>query len=212
MNRQTNGTPRLFYLKPVTARHLETIANWYQDIDELALIESNLPLPINHQSMEKIWQRDLEPKEPRTSYIYSICDAADEPVGFAGLQDINFTYGSGVVFIFVRKDSRRIGLALRSIALMLDLACDQLRLHRITTYVHSQNTPSINLINRIGFINEGTMREACFFNGEYSDVNIVSMLAQEWHACRQSLSEELDSMTILSIGHDENSRWSWPLK
>ena len=106
MNRQSNDTPRLFYLKPITARHLENIAGWYQDIDELALIESNLPLPINQKSLEKVWQRDLEPKNPRTSYIYSICDTEDEPVGFAGLQDINFTYGSGVVFIFVRKENR----------------------------------------------------------------------------------------------------------
>ncbi len=212
MNRQSDNTQQLFYLKPISAQHLENIADWYQDIDELALIESNLPLPINPQSLEKIWRRDIEPKEPRTSYIYAICDAEDEAVGFTGLQDINFIYGSGVVFIFVRKDSRRNGLALRSLALILDLACDQLRLHRITTYVHCQNLPSINLIDRIGFTNEGRMREACFFDGEYSDVNIVSMLAREWQACRRSLSEGLDSKTILFIGHNGNSRWCWPLK
>jgi RimJ/RimL family protein N-acetyltransferase len=212
MNQQSKNTPQSFYLKPLTVKHIEVISGWYQNIDELALIESNLPLPINPQSLEKFWQRDLEQKEPRTSYVYSICNEEGLPVGLTGLQDINFTYGNGVVFIFVRKENRRHGLALRSIALMLDMAFDQLRLHRITTYVHSDNTPSMSLISRIGFTQEGQMREACFNNGQHSDVNIVSMLAREWQEYRKSLSEGLDSTTILSIGHDENTRWIWPLK
>jgi RimJ/RimL family protein N-acetyltransferase len=212
MNQQSKNTLQLFHLKPITVQHLGVISDWYQDIDELALIESNLPLPINSQSLEKFWQRDLEQNEPRTSYVYSICDEKGVPVGFTGLQDINFMYGSGVVFIFVQKESRRHGLALRSIALMLDMACDQLRLHRITTYVHSDNIPSMGLINRIGFTHEGRMREACFFNGQFSDVNVVSMLSREWQECRVSLSKGLDSTTILSIGDDENTRWTWPLK
>jgi RimJ/RimL family protein N-acetyltransferase len=196
MNQQSKNTPQSFYLKPLTVKHIEVISGWYQNIDELALIESNLPLPINPQSLEKFWQRDLEQKEPRTSYVYSICNEEGLPVGLTGLQDINFTYGNGVVFIFVRKENRRHGLALRSIALMLDMAFDQLRLHRITTYVHSDNTPSMSLISRIGFTQEGQMREACFNNGQHSDVNIVSMLAREWQEYRKSLSEGLDSTTI----------------
>jgi RimJ/RimL family protein N-acetyltransferase len=212
MNLQPKDITRHFQLKPVTVEHLESISNWYQDIDELALIESNLPLPINSQSLENLWQRDLEQKNPRTSYLYVICNEKHEPVGFTGLQDINYTYGSGVVFIFVQKDSRRYGLALRSIALILDLAYDQLRLHRVSTYVHCENSPSMSLIRRIGFTDEGRMREACFANGKYCDVDIVSMLAREWQECRISLSAELERTTILSIGHDENSKWSWPLK
>ena len=212
MNPQSKNTIQSFYLKPLTVQHIEVISGWYQNIDELALIESNLPLPINPQSLEKFWQRDLEQKEPRNSYVYSICNEENVPVGLTGLQDINFTYGSGVVFVFVQKESRRQGLALRSIALMLDMACDQLRLHRITTYVHSDNTPSMGLINRIGFTHEGRMREACFFNGQFGDVNVVSMLAHEWQGYRVSLSEGLDSTTSLSIGDDENTRWTWPLK
>jgi RimJ/RimL family protein N-acetyltransferase len=212
MNQQSKNTPQFFYLIPLTVKHLEVISGWYQNIDELALIESNLPLPINPQSLEKFWQRDLEQKEPRTSYVYSICNSEGVPVGMTGLQDINFTYGSGVVFIFVQKENRRHGLALRSIALMLDMACDQLRLHRITTYVDSDNTPSMSLISRIGFTQEGRMREACFYNGQHGDVNIVSMLAREWQEYRISLSEGLGSTTILSIGHGENTKWIWPLK
>jgi hypothetical protein len=82
----------------------------------------------------------------------------------------------------------------------------------VTTYVDSDNLPSRGLIQKIGFTDEGCMREACFFNGEYHDINVVGMLAEEWQPLRIALSESLDSTTMLSIGNDESSKWSWPLK
>jgi RimJ/RimL family protein N-acetyltransferase len=211
MSQQLNAS-RHFHLLPVALHHLESIASWYQNIDELSLIESNLPLPVNAQSLEVLWRRDLEQKAPRSSYLYTICNENDEAVGFTGLQEINLTNGCAVVFIFVEKNNRRFGLGKRSIALLLDMAFEQLRLHRVATYVNSDNLPSCDLIQKSGFTDEGRMREACFFNGEYHDVNIVSMLAEEWQALRIPLSDQLDNATTLSMGNDENSKWTWPLK
>ncbi len=159
-----------------------------------------------------MWQRDLEQKAPRTSYLYAICNEAGEAIGFTGLQELNLTFGCGVVFTFVDNSNRRRGLALRSVAVMLDMAFQQLRLHRVTTYVNSDNLPSLALIRKTGFTDEGCMREACFYNGEYHDVNIVGMLADEWRALRVPLSEQLDSTTLLSVGIDESSKWIWPIK
>lgn len=210
MNQQAKASSH-FNLQPVTARHLENVASWYQNIDELTLIESNLPLPVSAKSLETLWQRDLEQKAPRTSYLYAICNAAGDAVGFTGLQEINLTYGCGVVFVFVERNSRRHGLAERAIGLLLDMAFEQLRLHRVATYVNSDNLPSRGLIHKIGFTDEGCMREACFFDGEYHNINIVGMLAEEWQALRKPLSDQLDNATILAIGNDENSKWIWPL-
>ena len=59
MNQQAKAS-RHFNLQPITARHLDNVASWYQNIDELALIESNLPLPVSAKSLETLWQQDLE--------------------------------------------------------------------------------------------------------------------------------------------------------
>jgi RimJ/RimL family protein N-acetyltransferase len=208
---QPTDEPHHFQLKPVTVEHLQSISDWYQNLDELALIESHLPLPVNSQSLENLWKRDIDQKAPRTSYLYSICNADDEPVGFTGLQDLNLTYGSGVAFIFIEANHRRHGLALCAIALILDMAFHQLRLHRVTTFVNCDNQPSLDLIKRVGFRDEGCMRESCFFDGKYHDVNVVGLLAPEWQAHRTALSDTLDGNTRLSIGHNGDTNWSWPL-
>ena len=96
-------------------------------------------------------------------------------------------------------------------ALMLDLAFYQLRLHRITTYVHANNTPSADLVKRLGFTDEGCLREGYFFDGEYGDVNIIGLLSKEWGTSRGPLSDTLDSKVDVAFGRDTGSGWIWPL-
>jgi UDP-4-amino-4,6-dideoxy-N-acetyl-beta-L-altrosamine N-acetyltransferase len=212
VNQQRDNDNQHFYLKPLTASDVEHIAVWYEDIKDLALIESKIPVPLNAQSLEKMWQNYLVQTEPRTSYLFSICDEDGRPFGHTGLQQINYANGNGVVFIYIRRDMRRCGAALRAMALALDLAFYQLRLHRITTYVLADNLPSVGLVNRLGFTDEGCMREGHFYDGEYGDVNIVGLLAEEWDNSRGPLSDVLDNNVDVAFGRDTGSRWTWPLK
>ena len=212
MNQQHDSNAQHYFLKPLSVSDVEQIAVWYEDIKDLALIESKLPVPLNARSLEKLWQNDLVHTEPRTDYLFTICDEDGEPIGHTGLQDINYADGNGVIFIYVRKDRRRGGIALRSMALMLDLAFLRLRLHRITTYVHTDNIPSAGLVKRLGFIDEGCMREGYFFDGEYGDVNIVGLLSDEWDASRGPLSDVLDNKVDVAFGQNTGSRWIWPLE
>jgi RimJ/RimL family protein N-acetyltransferase len=212
MNQQRDSNGQHFYLKPLTASDVEHIAVWYEDIKDLALIESKLSVPLNAQSLEKLWQNDLVHTEPRTSYLFSICDEGGELIGHIGLQDINYADGHGVIFIYISKDKRRCGVGLRAMALMLDLAFSQLRLHRITTYVHTDNLPSAGLVERLGFVVEGCMREAYFYDGEYGDVSVVGLLSKEWGTSRGPLNDALDNRVDVAFGRNSGSRWAWPLR
>lgn len=212
MNQQRDNNDQHFYLKPLTASDVEHIAVWYEDIKDLALIESRIPVPLNAQLLEKMWLDYLAQTEPRTGYLFSVCDEDSGPFGHTGLHGINYADGNGVIFIYIRKDMRRCGAALRTMALMLDLAFYQLRLHRVTTYVVADNLPSIGLVKRLGFIDEGCMREGYFYGGEYGDVKIVGLLAEEWDSSRGPLSDALDNKVDIAFGRDSGIRWTWPLK
>ena len=56
------------------------------------------------------------------------------------------------------------------------------------------------------------MREGYFYDGEYGDVNIVGLLAEEWGSSRAPLSGTLDNKLDVAFGRDSGSRWTWPLK
>ena len=210
MNQQGDASQQHYFLKPLAAEDLEHIAEWYEDIEDLALIESRLPVPLSARALASVWQSDLESAEPRNSYNFSIRYSDGGSVGHTGIQEINHPQGNAVVFVYVKKDMRRRGLALRSLALMLDLAFLQLRLHRITPYVHCDNLPSVALIKRLGFIDEGCLREGCFFDGKFGDLKVVGMLAGEWQSMRGPLNSALDARTSVTLGRDAGGAWGWP--
>lgn len=51
---------------------------------------------------------------------------------------------------------------------------------RLTLYIHDENIPSIKLAEKIGFVYEGTMREAYKYRGKLVGFSIYSLLKREY--------------------------------
>ncbi|MEF8859227.1 MAG: GNAT family protein [Halolamina sp.] len=72
------------------------------------------------------------------------------------------------------------GYALEASAHLLDHGFRELRLHRISVTVMAGNDASTRLCERLGFVHEGTTREAQFADGEFADVQRYGLLEDEW--------------------------------
>jgi ribosomal-protein-alanine N-acetyltransferase len=57
-----------------------------------------------------------------------------------------------------------------------------LGLHRISAATGPDNATSIAIITRLGFIEEGRLRDHVFTNGAWRDSILYSLLASEWKA------------------------------
>ncbi len=55
-----------------------------------------------------------------------------------------------------------------------------LGLHRISAAIGPDNTPSIAMVNRLGFSQEGRLRDHVYTNGAWRDSELYSVLAHEW--------------------------------
>jgi RimJ/RimL family protein N-acetyltransferase len=64
----------------------------------------------------------------------------------------------------------------------LEVAFDQLRLHRVDLVVFDFNAGAIACYERVGFVTEGRLREARRLGAEYWTLVQMSMLEQEWRA------------------------------
>jgi ribosomal-protein-alanine N-acetyltransferase len=53
-------------------------------------------------------------------------------------------------------------------------------INRIQINVMSGNTASRKVVEKCGFVHEGTMRKATFHNGEYQDLELYSLLREEF--------------------------------
>lgn len=203
----SNSTSRLFRLRPLEKADLETVARWFQDVHDLALFDRTSRVPLNLLQTEQIWEDALCTSRDCGKCWFIIESDSGESMGMIGLEAISQVNRDAVIPIFVDKSVRRHGVAVRSIALLLDFAFRQLGLNRITSYYRADNISSRDLIQQVGCQIEGTLRQAWFADGQFHDMVVVGMLQQDWTQRRQVLARELNLDTVVSFGSPD---WSWP--
>jgi RimJ/RimL family protein N-acetyltransferase len=77
------------------------------------------------------------------------------------------------------------GYASEPAARMLDLAFDELSLHRVYGRTDGDNVASAALMRRLGLRQEAHFVQNEIFKGEWGDELVFAILADEWRAARQ---------------------------
>lgn len=101
-------------------------------------------------------------------------------VGTIGLS-VNTLENGGEIGYWIAEPYEGRGLVTRACAAMLDFAFDRLRLHRVMIRAAVANARSRAIAERLGFTEEGVLREAGLVDtGEYLDLVVYGMLDREW--------------------------------
>ncbi len=78
------------------------------------------------------------------------------------------------------------GFAQEALHAVLDYAFGPLHLHRVETDIDPRNTASVRVVTRLGFRQEGLLRERWIVDGETSDSLMMGLLAHEWRGDRHA--------------------------
>jgi RimJ/RimL family protein N-acetyltransferase len=87
-------------------------------------------------------------------------------------------------FVF-HPDVHGHGYATEAAARVLDLAFDDLALHRVYGRTDGRNDASAALMRRLGMRQEALFVQNEIFKGEWGDERVLAILAAEWRASRQ---------------------------
>jgi ribosomal-protein-alanine N-acetyltransferase len=63
---------------------------------------------------------------------------------------------------------------------LLEWAFDTLDLNRVQAETDTRNAASARVLEKLGFVREGTLREDCVVNGEVSDSWVYGLLRRQW--------------------------------
>ena len=72
------------------------------------------------------------------------------------------------------------GYATEAVRALVDYGFRVLNLHRVYATVHPENAASIRVLEKVGMVLEGRLRENFVYDGEYRDSLIYSILEHEW--------------------------------
>lgn len=113
-----------------------------------------------------------------------------EPVGSIQLYPVNDAQGWANLGYWVAPDQQGNGYATEACELVVEYAFRELRLHRISAVTMAPNAASRRVLERAGFVHEGTDREATFADGEYVDDERYGLLRKEWRDRRDKPATE----------------------
>ena len=101
-------------------------------------------------------------------------------LGWCGLTRWNPTYRSASMGYCLNEAAWGLGYATEAAHAVLRWAFDTLDLNRVQAEADTRNAASARVLEKLGFLREGTLREDCVVNGEVSDSWVYGLLRRDW--------------------------------
>jgi RimJ/RimL family protein N-acetyltransferase len=205
------GEPIVLNVRSMTISDIDAVIGWFDSIDDVSFFERSAVVPLPLEAVRENWKEDFAcAAMPPKALWYIAEDRYGRPAAIGGLRLINYINGDAVLPAFVARHMRRQGVAVRLVAMLLDIALFRLRLVRVTTYYREDNLVSARITQRAGFHEEGRLRKAMLANGSHLDMVVMGLLREEWLARREPLRAELHCNTVLRYSGPGNEQYDWP--
>ncbi|MGD1221373.1 GNAT family N-acetyltransferase [Streptomyces krungchingensis] len=107
-----------------------------------------------------------------------VCDGAF--IGWCTLNSWNPDFRSASLGYCYNDAAWGHGYATEAAHALLQWAFGTLDLNRVQAETDTRNVASARVLEKIGFVREGTLREDCIVNGEVSDSWVFGLIRREW--------------------------------
>jgi RimJ/RimL family protein N-acetyltransferase len=157
------------------AEDLGLIAPVYEDRERRQRMGSHHPYT---ERGEREWFESLD----ETNLGLTLCPHALDgaAAGVLMLFDLDEDAGTAELGATLVPEHTGQGYGTAGARLLLDYAFEERRLHRVRSMTLSVNGPARAVLESLGFIHEGTAREAALYCGDRVDELHYGLLASEW--------------------------------
>lgn len=107
----------------------------------------------------------------------------------------------------VHPDFQGRGLAVEGSLAVLQVAFDELGLHRVVARIDARNEPSAGVLRRLGMRREGLLVKNVWSKGEWTDQAVYAILEEEWrgHGTRSLIASNAIAPASTSAAPSESS-------
>jgi ribosomal-protein-serine acetyltransferase len=126
------------------------------------------------------WLRDSLAQEEREDGFQAAIVDRGRIVGVIGFHGVDRRALSTTIGYWLAEDAQGRGTMTMAVEALVDLAFGDWGLHRVEIRAAPANARSRAVAERLGFTQEGVLREAERFGDRYVDLVVYSVLAPEW--------------------------------
>lgn len=104
-----------------------------------------------------------------------------ELIGEISFKTIKWFNRKAELSILLSKENQNSGYGSEAMLAAMKFGFNKMNLHRIEAEVIAFNKPSIKLVEKLGFVFEGALREAKYSDGKYYDIYRYGILKHEFN-------------------------------
>lgn len=167
-------------LRPLEETDLEgNWFNWFND-PEVTRYLSRGAFPNTKALQRRFYEENIA--NSANQVIFAIEDKMTRKhIGVASIRHVDWINRSGDIAVIIGEKEFRVGNnALEAFYLIVKHAFLTLNLNRLQTFTMASNRVSLEYCKRIGFVDIGVARKACYKNGLYEDCIYADLLRDEW--------------------------------
>ena len=169
-------TPHLL-LKPISIKQGNELFKIYSN-KEIQKYTDN-ELINNERDTEKLIISSIE-KANNKKLIFLGIFLNNKLIGTISIYHIDFKHSFSSLGILLEKQFWRKGIMQEALTYFLDYYFNKLNFNRIEAQTFVENYPAIKLFEKLGFKNEGKLRQNFLIAGKYEDSYLFSMLKSEF--------------------------------
>lgn len=170
----------LIRLRALEREDLELLYGWWNDPDLWSLIGSRKRIS-GHEELEAWFEGELEKQSPSEGRTLALDDSQGTLVGTCWFSAYDSTDRQSTVGLYLGDETRRgQGLGTDALLVLIRYLFEELGLHKVRLFVDADNTPAHKLYRKLGFLEEGRLREHRFYGGKFHDFWAMGLLAADF--------------------------------
>jgi RimJ/RimL family protein N-acetyltransferase len=136
-----------------------------------------MPTSLQKQREKTEWQT----RDPST-ILFTICrNDTQEAIGQTSFVRIDWVGRMGTFYLGIAdKPNWSKGFGTEATRLMVDYAFRTLNFNRVELKVAVENVAAYRVYEKVGFLREGTLRQAMYHEGRYCDFHMMGILRQDY--------------------------------
>jgi RimJ/RimL family protein N-acetyltransferase len=163
-------------LTPLTAGDLPVMFRWINDRSEVLW---NAPYRPVTEAQHAEWFDAIQRRKDTVIFGIRRLDS-EKLIGSCQLHGIKDIHRSAELQIRLgESEGRGQGYGTEAVQLLLNVAFKDLNLRRVYVHVLGTNERALRLYEKVGFLREGTLREAAHIDGQYVDIALLGILRDE---------------------------------
>ena len=169
----------LVKLRAVDESDVDDILTWVNDKNVIGNLAAFAGKPLTRED-ELAWVRKV--RTSNDERVFTVLRASDDRyLGQVGLHQIFWrSKVARAAAIIASKDDMGRGYGSAAIASLLNVAFGELALHKVWLMVFEKNERSRRTWSRLGFQQEGVLRDEYFHEGAWHNMVRMGLLQHEW--------------------------------